>query len=96
MSAKTITQCGVEARHGKAVRVERRQVIGVINTFGHQVVDTRAFVDGDLHECMSMEHTRIWLSRIMPKVGDVFVTNHRRPINGVDRKPTGFDSVLEP
>ncbi len=80
MSAKTIAQFSVEARRGKAVRLKRGQVIRVINTFGQQVVDTWAFVDGDLQECMSMEHTRASLSRIMPKAGDVFVTNHRRAI----------------
>jgi uncharacterized protein len=80
MSAKTIARFSVEARRGKAVRLKRGQVIRVINTFGKQVVDTWAFVDGDLRECMSMEHSRASLSHVMPKLGDVFVTNHRRPI----------------
>jgi uncharacterized protein len=80
MTAKTIAQFSVAARRGKAVRLKRGQAVRVINTFGQQVVDTWAFVDGDLHECMSMEHIRAWLSRVMPRPGDVFVTNHRRPI----------------
>jgi uncharacterized protein len=97
MSAKTVAQCSVEARHGKAaVQLKRGQVIRVINTFGQQVVDTWAFVDGDLHECMSMGHTRTWLSRIMPKVGDVFVTAHRRPILTMvtDTSPGAHDGLI--
>jgi uncharacterized protein YcgI (DUF1989 family) len=52
----------------------------VINTHGQQVVDTWAFARADLREFMSMEHTRAALARIMPRAGDVLVTNHRRPI----------------
>jgi uncharacterized protein len=96
MSAKTIAQFSVAARRGKAVRLKRGQVVRVINTFGQQVVDTWAFVDGDLHESMSMEHTRAWLSRVMPKPGDVFVTNHRRPILTMvaDTSPGVHDGLI--
>ena len=75
-----IARFSVPARRGKAARLKRGQTVRVINTYGQQVVDTWAFVDGDLSESMSMEHTRAWLSHVMPKIGDVFVTNHRRAI----------------
>jgi uncharacterized protein len=70
----------IRARRGKAVRLRRGQTVRVINTTGQQVVDTWAFSDADLRELMSMEHSRVAIGRILPQVGDVFVTNRRRPI----------------
>lgn len=70
----------IPARRGKAIRLTAGQSVKVINTFGQQVVDTWAFAAADIREFMSMEHTRIYISRIIPKVGDPLVTNHRRPI----------------
>ena len=91
-----IGRVSVAARRGKAARLKRGQTVRVINTYGQQVVDTWAFVDGDLSECMSMEHTRAWLSRIMPKAGDVFVTNHRRAIltMAADTSPGIHDGLI--
>jgi len=70
----------IPARRGKATRLSAGQSVRVVNTYGQQVVDTWAFFAGDIGEFMSMEHTRIFIGRIIPKVGDPLVTNHRRPI----------------
>jgi uncharacterized protein len=70
----------IPARRGKAVRISAGQSVRVVNTFGQQVVDTWAFSSADIGEFMSMEHTRIAISRIIPLVGDALVTNRRRPI----------------
>ena len=70
----------IPARKGKAARVRRGQRVKVINTKGQQVVDTWAFNAGDVKEFMSMEHTRVAIGGIIPKVGDSLVTNKRRPI----------------
>ena len=70
----------IPARGGKAAFVEAGQRVWVINTHGQQVVDTWAFRRDELTEFMSMEHSRTFLSRIMARVGDSMVTNHRRPI----------------
>jgi uncharacterized protein len=70
----------IPARRGRAVRLDRGQSVKVVNTHGSQVVDTWAFNLADIGEFMSMEHTRIAIGRIIPKVGDSLVTNHRRPI----------------
>ena len=70
----------IPARKGKAVRVRKGQRIKIINTKGQQVVDTWAFNANDLHEFMSMEHSRVAIGRIIPGIGDVLVTNRRRPI----------------
>jgi uncharacterized protein YcgI (DUF1989 family) len=70
----------IPARRGKAAFVKAGQVITVINTHGEQVVDTWAFNRADLKEFMSNEHTRAHSLRLVPKVGDILRTNHRRPI----------------
>jgi uncharacterized protein YcgI (DUF1989 family) len=67
------------ARAGKAFRLARGASVRIINTYGSQVVDTWAFSAIDPTEFMSMEHTRLYLARIAPKVGDTLVTNRARP-----------------
>ena len=70
----------IPARRGIATRLSAGRSVRVVNTFGQQVVDTWAFCAADIHEFMSMEHTRISIGRIIPRLGDPLVTNHRRPI----------------
>jgi hypothetical protein len=86
----------IPARRGKAAYVAAKQVIRVINTHGEQVVDTWAFNRHDISEFMSMEHTRSWLRRLIPHVGDSLVTNHRRPILTVLEDTSGgiHDTLL--
>lgn len=79
----------IPARKGKAARMRRGQIVKVINTRGQQVVDTWAFNAEDLHELMSMEHSRVSLGGIIPKIGSVFVTNKRRPILTVIEDTSG-------
>ena len=92
-SASRIT---IPARRGKAVLLKRGQQVKVINTHGQQVVDTWAFHSADRSECMSMEHTRTALSRIMARVGDSLVTNQRRPILTLveDTSPGVHDTLI--
>ena len=70
----------IPARRGKAALVKQGQIVKIINTHGDQVVDTWAFSADDLGEFMSMEHTRPHILKIIPVVGDVMLTNRRRPI----------------
>ncbi|SON56836.1 urea carboxylase-associated protein 1 [Hartmannibacter diazotrophicus] len=70
----------IPARRGKAYRVAKGETIKVINTHGDQVIDTWAFNADDLHEFMSMEHSRAHILKIVPAVGDTMRTNKRRPI----------------
>ena len=70
----------VPARKGRAVALKAGQSIRIVNTHGHQVVDTWAFNAHDLNEFLSMEHMRAAIDRIRPKPGDKLVTNKRRPI----------------
>jgi uncharacterized protein YcgI (DUF1989 family) len=85
----------IPARRGKAVRVRSGQTVKVINSRGQQVVDTWAFNADDLHEFMSMEHSRVALGRIIPGIGDRLVTNRRRPIlTLVEDTSGGFHDTL--
>lgn len=79
----------IPARRGVATRLGAGQSVRVINTFGQQVVDTWAFSAVDIGEFMSMEHTRIFIERIIPRVGDPLVTNRRRPILTITEDNSG-------
>jgi len=70
----------IPARRAVAVRVTRGASLRVINTFGQQVVDAWAFAGDDVAEWMSMEHSRLHMGRVNPRVGDTFVTNRRRAV----------------
>ena len=75
--ATTIT---VPAREGRAVELHRGDRIRVIDPRGGQVADVFAFCAGDMGEYHSAQHTRVWVGKLFPAVGEQFVTNHRRPI----------------
>ena len=70
----------IPARKGRAIALKKGQALRIVNTHGHQVVDTWAFNMDDLGEFLSMEHMRAAIDRIRPKPGDKLVTNKRRPI----------------
>jgi uncharacterized protein YcgI (DUF1989 family) len=93
MSASRLT---IPARRGKAAYLDRGQQVRVINTHGQQVIDTWAFNREDLSECMSMEHLRTALGRIVVHVGDALVTTRRRPILRLeeDTSPGVHDTLL--
>ncbi|HVR65036.1 MAG TPA: urea carboxylase-associated family protein [Verrucomicrobiae bacterium] len=86
----------IPARRGKAVQVPQGHVLKLINTHGTQVIDTWAFNAADLHEFMSLEHTRPHIGHIIPKVGDVMFTNKRRPIITLleDTSPGIHDTIV--
>jgi uncharacterized protein len=75
-----MTMIEVSAREGRGVRVAAGQSFRVIDVDGGQVADTFAFRAGDVSEYHSAEHTRAFVSRLFPRPGEPFVTNHRRPI----------------
>ena len=75
-----MTRIDVPAREGRVVRVAAGQRFRVIDVEGGQVADTFAFRAEDVSEYHSAEHTRVHVSRLFPRPGEHFVTNHRRPI----------------
>jgi len=86
----------IPAGRGVARRLRAGGRIKVINTAGTQVIDTWAFVLADSREFMSMEHTRVEIERISPRVGDQLYTNRRRPVLALteDSSPGVHDTTL--
>jgi uncharacterized protein YcgI (DUF1989 family) len=86
----------VPARKGRATRLAKGQSIKIINTHGHQVVDTWAFADPDMTEFLSMEHMRAKIERIFPKPGEALFSNRRRPIVTLieDTSPGIHDTLM--
>jgi len=86
----------IPKRGSKAARLKKGQALKMINTHGHQVVDTWAFNAADLNEFMSMEHMRAMLCTIFPKQGDYLYTNQRRPILRMeeDTSPGIHDTLM--
>jgi uncharacterized protein len=74
------TTITVPAREGRAVELARGDRVRVIDPNGGQVADVFAFCADNLREYHSAEHTRVYVGRLFPHVGEQFVTNRRRPI----------------
>lgn len=92
--APSSTRFAIPARRGKALLVKRKSLIRVINTHGTQVVDCWAFNPANLSEFMSMEHCRVAFDHYRPSIGDVMVTNHRRPILKIMEDTCGVHDTL--
>lgn len=70
----------IPPREGRAVRVPAGGRFRVVDLDGKQVGDLFAFREDDITEYASAEHTRAYVDRLFPEVGEPFVTNRRRPI----------------
>lgn len=88
----------VEARHGRAFAVKAGDCVRITTPAGTQVADTWAFAAGDLHEHLSMDHTRSVNSSIFVDRGTRLVSNHRRLMLTVvdDTSPGRHDTLLCP
>jgi uncharacterized protein len=86
----------IPARKGVAFEVRSGQKLRIVNTHGSQVLDTWAFNLHDMGEYMSMEHTRSATSRIIPTVGDTYVSTLFTPMLTVleDTSPGVHDTLM--
>ena len=86
----------IPARQGRAVHVPRGSSIEIINTHGTQVVDLWALCPSSFTEHLSMEHTRVALGRLIPRVGDSLYSSERRPLMtlAVDTSPGIHDTLM--
>jgi uncharacterized protein YcgI (DUF1989 family) len=86
----------IPPRCGMAVRVLAGQSLIIENTHGNQVCDFWAFAEGNLQECVSMEHLHTALGSIFPKEGDGLFTNCRRKLMTIveDTSPGVHDTVI--
>jgi uncharacterized protein len=90
------TELTVEAREGLAVPLEAGQRLRIINSHGTQVVDFWAVDPSEPTHCLSMEHTRVALSKLVPKVGDQLYSTRRRPLLTLvqDTSPGVHDTLM--
>ncbi|MET3793196.1 urea carboxylase-associated family protein [Aquamicrobium terrae] len=84
------------ARRGTAIALREGQTIRIVNIHGSQVLDCWAFNRDDPFCCMSMEHTRSYNSRIVPRVGDILVDNRYKPMFEIvaDTSPGVHDTLM--
>ena len=77
------------------MRMSAGDRVRVIDPEGGQVADVFAFCADDLSEYHSAEHTRVYVNRLFPRVGQQFVTNRRRPILTLEADTTaGIHDML--
>lgn len=74
------TELTLKAREGIAVPLAAGQSLRVINLHGTQVVDLWAVDPSDPKHHVSMEHTRVALSKLVPHVGDALYSSQRSPM----------------
>jgi uncharacterized protein len=86
----------IPARQGRAARVPAGSTIEIINPHGTQVVDLWALCPPSFTEHMSMEHTRVALGRLIPRVGDALYSSDRRPLMtfAADTSPGIHDTLM--
>jgi uncharacterized protein len=84
------------ARAGVAVPLAAGGRLRITNPEGGQVVDTWALAGTDPSEYVSMEHTRVAIGRLVPRVGDGLYSNRRRPLLTLveDTSPGVHDTLI--
>lgn len=84
------------AREGVAVPLRAGERLRIINAHGGQVVDTWALAQADARECLSMEHTRTSLGKLVPTAGDDLYSSRRRPLLTLveDTSPGTHDTLI--
>ncbi len=90
------TELTLKAREGIAVPLSAEQRLRVINLHGTQVVDLWAVDPKDPEHHVSMEHTRVALSKLVPQVGDHLYSSRRRPMLRIaqDTSPGVHDTLM--
>lgn len=88
----------IPAREARVIRVAAGDAIGIVDVEGLQVADVFAFNAENVREFHSAMHTRAAIDRLFPRVGEAFMTNHRRPILLLERddSPGMHDMLIAP
>jgi uncharacterized protein YcgI (DUF1989 family) len=75
-----MTTTTIEAGTAQAVDLAKGDVVRVVNSEGHQVVDTWAFAADRPSDHLSMEHSRSATYRILYQPGDTLMSASFRPM----------------
>lgn len=70
----------VPPREGRAIRVQKGQTLRVTTPKGSQCADFFAFSADNTQEFLSCSHTWVTNFSIVPREGDVFISQFRRPM----------------
>jgi len=91
-----MVQIRVPARGGAGVDAAAGDRVTIIDVDGGQVGDFFAFNRADPSEYLSASHTRAFNSKILPAVGDAFMSSRRRPMLRVlaDTSPGYHDMLI--
>ncbi|MGW7276145.1 DUF1989 domain-containing protein [Streptomyces sp. NPDC054864] len=86
----------IPAGEGRAVFVDMGQRVRITDVEGQQVGDVFVFTRDDVREHHSASHTRAYVDRLFPAVGQQFVTSLRRPILRLveDTSPGRHDMLI--
>jgi uncharacterized protein len=86
----------LRAREGIAIPLRAGERLRITNLEGGQVVDTWALARADVREYLSMEHTRVALTKLIPGVGDGLYSSCRRPLLTLveDTSPGAHDTLI--
>lgn len=87
-------QIRVPGGEARAVAVPAGSRVSLVQTEGQQVGDLVAFNPRDLSEYLSVAHTRNLLWRLTIRLGDLLVTNRRRPLFAIVRDDVGTHDLL--
>lgn len=90
------TELTLKAREGVALPLTAGQSLRIINLHGTQVVDFWAVDPVDPTHHLSMEHTRVALSKLVPHVGDSVYSSRRLPMLRLarDTSPGVHDTLM--
>jgi len=88
------TQITIPGGHAAAVRVATGQFIEITDVEGGQVAEPVAFAVERHHEWLSTTHTRSATLRLNLQVGDVLVSNWRRPMYEIVHDDVGVHDVI--
>ena len=80
--------------YATALEVSVGQTIEIIDVEGGQVAEPVAFATRHRHEWLSTTHTRSATLRLNLGVGDVLVSNYRRPMYEITRDDVGVHDVI--
>lgn len=88
----------VPAQGGRAIGVREGELVRVIDVEGQQVGDLWAIDAADHDRWLSTSHTRDWLERLFPRVGEQFTDQVGQPILAfvADDSPGKHDMLFPP
>jgi len=90
----TETEIVIPGGHAAAVQVSAGQLIEITDVAGGQVAEPVAFALERHHEWLSVTHTRSSTMRLNLQVGDLLVSNWRRPMYEIVHDDVGVHDVI--